>query len=196
MRSTTRRSKANSSAMSRRHRRNDAELHHRDLDQQLSDSQFPTSRRNSPPSASAISIPRSSTKTRSSAAITMWWHSEPTARLDTQLSFFSRYSNLHFIPDTVGDLVFNGVASDVIAPAFSTAMQSDNAYHLGPHTMRFGFTVSARRRHRYQSSMVEPLDASGTPIDAPFTIPTRAPSSAGSVPSMRRTNGRSTASGR
>ncbi|HTJ02194.1 MAG TPA: ligand-gated channel, partial [Methylovirgula sp.] len=30
--------------------------------------------------------------------------------LDTQLSFYSRYSWLHFLPDPVGDLVFNGVA--------------------------------------------------------------------------------------
>ena len=32
---------------------------------------------------------------------------------DVQLSYFTRYSSVHFVPDTLGDLVFNGVASNV-----------------------------------------------------------------------------------
>ena len=32
---------------------------------------------------------------------------------DGQIAAFTRYSSLHFKPDTVGDLVFNGIASDV-----------------------------------------------------------------------------------
>ena len=35
---------------------------------------------------------------------------------DLQLAAFSRYSSVHFIPDTVGDLVFNGVASGCVPP--------------------------------------------------------------------------------
>jgi hypothetical protein len=33
--------------------------------------------------------------------------------IDLQVSYFNRYSQLHFMPDPIGDLVFNGVASDV-----------------------------------------------------------------------------------
>jgi outer membrane receptor protein involved in Fe transport len=90
--------------------------------------------------------------------------------LDTQLSFYSRYSSLHFIPDTVGDVVFNGVASDVTRTSLLNGAQFDGAYHLGPHTMRFGFNVSAEKTNAINSDVVLPLDASGNPVDAPFNI--------------------------
>src|SRR5215470_6551378 len=38
---------------------------------------------------------------------------------DVQLSYFTRYSSVHFTPDTVGDLVLNGVASDVFRSNFA-----------------------------------------------------------------------------
>jgi outer membrane receptor protein involved in Fe transport len=91
--------------------------------------------------------------------------------LDTQLSFYSRYSTLHFIPDTIGDLVFNGVASDVSRTSFLNGTQFDGAYHLGAHTMRFGFSVSAEDTTATNNDVVLPLNALGNPVDAPFTIP-------------------------
>ena len=60
--------------------------------------------------------------------------------LDYQLSYFNRYSQLHFIPDTIGDLVFNGVASDVYRQSAINGVQEDTAYRIGyAHTLRFGF---------------------------------------------------------
>ncbi len=50
-------------------------------------------------------------------------------------------------------------------------MQFDGAYHLGPHTLRFGVNVSAEKTTAINNDVVEPLDAMGNPIDAPFTIP-------------------------
>lgn len=91
--------------------------------------------------------------------------------LDTQLSFYSRYSWLHYLPDPVGDLVFNGVASDVSRESLLNGIQADNAYHLGPHTIRFGFNVSAEKTTAVDNNVVEPLDMDGNPIDAPFGIP-------------------------
>lgn len=91
--------------------------------------------------------------------------------LDTQLSFYSRYSFVHFLPDPVGDLVFNGVASDVSRESLLNGIQSDNAYHLGPHTIRFGFNVSAEKTTSINNDVVEPLDLDGNPVDAPFSIP-------------------------
>ena len=32
---------------------------------------------------------------------------------DGQLSYFTRYNNLHFTPDPIGDLLLNGIASDI-----------------------------------------------------------------------------------
>jgi outer membrane receptor protein involved in Fe transport len=90
--------------------------------------------------------------------------------LDTQLSLYSRYSWLHFLPDPVGDLVFNGVASDVSRESILNGIQEDNALHLGPHTVRFGFNVSGEKTTAVNNDTVEPL-VGGVPVDAPFEIP-------------------------
>ena len=37
----------------------------------------------------------------------------------TKLSYVSRYTSVHFTPDPIGDLVFNGVASNVFQSSFS-----------------------------------------------------------------------------
>lgn len=90
--------------------------------------------------------------------------------LETQLSFFSRYSTLHFIPDPIGDLVFNGVASNVVRESLVNGIQGDAALHLGPHTLRFGFLASGEKSDAINSNTLLPLDSLGNPIDAPFNI--------------------------
>ena len=91
--------------------------------------------------------------------------------LDLQLAAFSRYSTLHFIPDTIGDLVFNGIASDVYRRSFANGLQGDAAYKLDDaHTLRAGFTVTAEGTLNSNDSTVLPLDAFGNPIDSPFTV--------------------------
>jgi len=91
--------------------------------------------------------------------------------LDFQLAAFSRYSTLHFVPDTIGDLVFNGIASDVYRRGFANGLQSDGAYKLNDaHTLRAGFTVTGESTQNSNISNVLPLDAFGNPIDAPFTV--------------------------
>ena len=91
--------------------------------------------------------------------------------LDFQLAAFSRYSTLHFVPDTIGDLVFNGIASDVYRRGFANGLQGDGAYRLtDAHTLRAGFTVDAESTQNSNISTVLPLDAFGNPIDAPFTV--------------------------
>jgi TonB dependent receptor len=91
--------------------------------------------------------------------------------LDTQLSFYSRYSWLHFVPDPVGDIVFNGVASDVSRESLLNGIQADNAYHLGPHTIRFGFNVSGESTTAVNNDTVQPAVAGVQTADAPFLIP-------------------------
>jgi len=91
--------------------------------------------------------------------------------IDYQLSYFNRYSQLHFIPDQIGDLVINGVASDVYRQTFVNGIQEDTAYWVGyAHTLRFGFSVSAERSLVNNISTVLPLDAGGIPFDAPFSV--------------------------
>ena len=90
---------------------------------------------------------------------------------DYQLSYFNRTSILHFAPDTVGDLVFNGVASDVYRQSVTNGIAEDTSYRLGyAHTLRFGFSASAETARVNNISTVLPLDGGGNPIDAPFTV--------------------------
>jgi len=94
---------------------------------------------------------------------------------DMQLSYFNRYSQLHFTPDTIGDLVFNGVASDVYRQSFVNGIQEDTAWRVGyAHTLRFGFSVSSERTlvNNYSTvlPLVDPTDPTSGTLDAPFSI--------------------------
>ncbi|UCF51039.1 MAG: TonB-dependent receptor [Bradyrhizobium sp.] len=91
---------------------------------------------------------------------------------DSQISYFNRYSQLHFYPDTIGDLVFNGASSDVYRQSMVNGLQQDTAWRVGnAHTLRFGVSVSAERTLVNSGTTVLPFDASGTStIDAPFSV--------------------------
>ena len=87
--------------------------------------------------------------------------------IDFQVSYFNRYSQLHFYPDPIGDLVFNGVSSDVYRPSLANGIQEDTAWRVGfAHTLRFGFSVSAERSLVNNISTVLPVDpATGNQVD-------------------------------
>jgi outer membrane receptor protein involved in Fe transport len=75
---------------------------------------------------------------------------------DGQISYFTRYDNLHFKPDPVGDLLINGIASDVSRQSYTNGVQGDASYVLTPaHTLRAGFTVSAEQAWVDNTSLVE-----------------------------------------
>jgi len=100
--------------------------------------------------------------------------------IDYQLSYFNRYNQLHFRPDLVGDLLINGVASDVYRQSFTNGVQEDTAYRIGyAHTLRFGFSVSGERSLVTNISQVLPVDPvtgnqtdpmTGAPFGPPFTV--------------------------
>ena len=113
--------------------------------------------------------------------------------IDYQLSYFNRYSQLHFLPDTIGDLVFNGVASDVYRQSVVNGIQEDTSWRVGfAHTLKFGFSVSGENTLVNNASTVLPLDASGNPSRCAATrCSTPAPRPAGCSALILRTNGRS-----
>jgi outer membrane receptor protein involved in Fe transport len=91
--------------------------------------------------------------------------------LDIQTSYFNRTSTVHFQPDVIGDLVFNGVASDIYRRSFINGIQSDGSYRLSDsHTLRFGMTASVEQGFVSNSSIVLPVDADGNAFDAPFPV--------------------------
>jgi outer membrane receptor protein involved in Fe transport len=100
--------------------------------------------------------------------------------VDYQISAFSRYSTLHFTPDPVGDLVFNGVASDVFRSSLLNGVQGDAAIKLNDaHTLRLGFTGSGEHTQAANTSTVFPVDAGGNVNGSPFTAPTDSSSKTG-----------------
>ena len=87
--------------------------------------------------------------------------------LDMQIASFTRYSTLHFIPDTIGDILFNGLAADVYRRSFASGIQGDGSYRLSDaHTLRAGFTVTGEQTKVSNISTVLP----DTGIDAPYSI--------------------------
>ena len=59
--------------------------------------------------------------------------------LNMQVAAYGRNSSVHFTPDPIGDLFFNGVASDADRNLYSGGLQADASYNLGDkHTIRGG----------------------------------------------------------
>jgi outer membrane receptor protein involved in Fe transport len=82
---------------------------------------------------------------------------------DGQLSYFTRYDALHFMPDPTGDLLLNGIASDISRQAYTNGIQGDASYILSPaHTLRMGFTVSGEQTWVDNTSLVQNLATGGT----------------------------------
>lgn len=69
-------------------------------------------------------------------------------KLDYQLAAFSRYSTIHFVPDEIGDLIYNGAASDVFRTSFVNGLQGDASYRLpAANTVRGGFYFSGENAY-------------------------------------------------
>jgi outer membrane receptor protein involved in Fe transport len=89
---------------------------------------------------------------------------------DAQLAVFSRYADVHFVPDIFGDMVFNDVASDVIRQSTLTGTQFDASYiYNDQHTIRSGFAVSGEQTNVSNVSTVMP-GAIGAVTGPPFTV--------------------------
>ena len=86
-----------------------------------------------------------------------WQKSE--GNFDAQLTYYSRYSDLHFVPDPVGDLFINNVASDVFRSSFLNGVSGDFSYRLNDaHTVRAGFYTHGEQTSIATVNTVQPLD--------------------------------------
>ncbi len=95
-----------------------------------------------------------------------------TDRFTGQISLFGRYSTLKFVPDPLGDLLFNGIAQRAYKRDVAGGLQAEGAYRLGEaHTLRGGVIVQIDRASSDTASDVIPLDATGAQTaDQPITI--------------------------
>lgn len=92
--------------------------------------------------------------------------------LDYQFAAFVRTSSLKFRGDDEGDLIFNGVASDITKKSVATGLQSDFGYKLNnKNTLRFGFNFINDAAKNWQSNKVFAADADGEQTSTtPFLI--------------------------
>jgi outer membrane receptor protein involved in Fe transport len=79
---------------------------------------------------------------------------------DFQVSGFSKYSNLHFHPDALGDIFFDGISQDALRQSLANGIQADGSYPLGPnHTVRAGLYLQGERASADTNSSVLPITA-------------------------------------
>src|SRR5579863_5805228 len=104
-------------------------------------------------------------------AILSWQHSQ--GALNWQTSISARYTTLHFAPDWVGDLLYNGIAQDAFKDDTAFAWQSDGSYKLSAaHTLRGGFYLQHDSATSDTTSNALPVNAQGMQTsDIPLTIP-------------------------
>jgi outer membrane receptor for ferrienterochelin and colicins len=89
-----------------------------------------------------------------------------------QASLTGRYSTLTFVPDEIGDLLYNGIAQNARKSDSAGDVQIDAVYRATPHhTIRAGIYVDVDRSISDTSSNVFLLDSTGAQIgNSPVTI--------------------------
>ena len=88
-----------------------------------------------------------------------------------QASLFARYSALRYTPDTLGELLFNGIAQQAFKRDFTFGGQFEGVYRISDaHTLRGGVIISRDRSNSQTSAKVFPVDASGAQTGQPITI--------------------------
>ncbi len=81
-------------------------------------------------------------------------------------SVFTRYSSLYYTPDSLGDLLFDGVSQTAARSVLSTGAQTDASWRVSEHhTLRAGFQIIGERT--ISSTVSEVLPNGG---DTPLTL--------------------------
>lgn len=82
--------------------------------------------------------------------------------LDYQVALFHRRSEVQYAPDAVGDLLYNGVASQVTHRNDANGLQADGSWHVNPqHTVRSGVFLQHERATVDNTAQVFSADAEG-----------------------------------
>ncbi len=89
-----------------------------------------------------------------------------------QLSGFTRYSNLSYQPDVIGDLLYNGIQPYANRTSLAAGVQGDASLKVAAaHTVRGGFLVQRERvtsltNGNVLTTMADPDDPDGDPISS------------------------------
>jgi hypothetical protein len=93
-------------------------------------------------------------------------HSE--GDFDFQVSAITKYSSLHYFPDLLGDLAFNGIGQNAVRTSWANNLQAEGTYRLtSDHTLRGGILATGEHVTAKTNSDVlaqTGTDAFGNPI--------------------------------
>ena len=100
------------------------------------------------------------------------FQSSPTERLDYQLSVFTRHTDVAYQPDPLGDLLYDGVGSQIVRKNDALGLQGDFSFQLNDrHTLRSGIFAQQERFATSTQSTVFPANDDGSQSStSPFTI--------------------------
>jgi outer membrane receptor protein involved in Fe transport len=103
-------------------------------------------------------------------AILSWQHSQGDFNWQSSLS--ARYTSLHFAPDWVGDLLYDGIAQNAFKDDTAIGWQTDSSYKVNAaHTVRAGFYLQHDSSESFTTSQVLPINAAGMQTsNVPLTI--------------------------
>jgi outer membrane receptor protein involved in Fe transport len=99
-------------------------------------------------------------------------YQKSAGNLNLQVAAYGRSSSVHFTPDPLGDLFFNGVASDVDRSIYSGGLQADASYALGDkHTLRGGIMLLEEVASTHATTTVFPVDSLDPSVENPNGLP-------------------------
>jgi outer membrane receptor protein involved in Fe transport len=89
-------------------------------------------------------------------------------KLNYQLSAFTRFSEVNYLPDPIGDLEYNGVASTINDSIFTNGLEFDSSYALNEqHTLRAGAMFTISDAINESNSLVFPEDPTTGAVNGP-----------------------------
>ena len=100
-------------------------------------------------------------------------YQKSTDKFSMQAAYFTQYGAIHFTPDPVNDLIFQGVAGEVHNDYFTNGVQEDTSYILNDqHTIRFGLLANFTAERLDTNTDVFATDPlTGAPVsDVPVSI--------------------------
>jgi hypothetical protein len=107
---------------------------------------------------------------------------------DGQLAYFTRCNNLQLTPDVVGDMLLNGIASEVIRTSYTNGIQGDGSLQVNLPILFLPASQSAAKRQRLAISLSSSyaVSAMAPTMDRQRESATKPPKSAGLWASMVR----------
>ena len=92
------------------------------------------------------------------------------SKADYQVAYTTHYNAQTFYPDPIGDLIYQGISSNVFDSDLSNALQGDLTYRLGAsHSLRGGFYMGEYGVESDQTSQVFPI-VMGEPATTPISL--------------------------